>query len=112
MLECLSDAKAIERMQTWESVNAEVRLAVRHFSLLQNIGKDDFAFFLLWRKTNQDSLKIQPLWRSTPGTAKSKTYNSWYSLVVTHLTTNQPVYSLSSGERTGSSVLYNLWSYV
>lgn len=35
---------------------------------------------------------------------KSKTYNSRYSHVVTHRSTNLPVTSLSSGERTGSSV--------
>jgi hypothetical protein len=43
---------------------------------------------------------------------KSKTYNSGYSLVVTHLTTNPPVSCLSTAERTGSSVLKILWSYV
>jgi hypothetical protein len=32
---------------------------------------------------------------------KSKTYNSWDSLVVTHPTTNQPISSLSMPERTG-----------
>ena len=43
---------------------------------------------------------------------KCKTYGSRYSLVVTHPTTNLPIYSLSSGERTGSAVLYSLWPYV
>ena len=43
---------------------------------------------------------------------ESKTYNSRYSLVVTHLTTNRPVRSLSTRERTGSSVFCDLWSYV
>ena len=46
------------------------------------------------------------------GPKKSKTYNSGYSHVVTHRTTSPPVRSLSSGERTGSSVLCDLWSYV
>ena len=46
------------------------------------------------------------------GAAKGKTYNSGYSHVVTHRTTSPPVRSLSSGERTGSSVLCDLWSYV
>ena len=46
------------------------------------------------------------------GRAKGKTYNSGYSHVVTHRTTSPPVRSLSSGERTGSSVLCDLWSYV
>jgi hypothetical protein len=41
-----------------------------------------------------------------------KTYNSGYSPVVTHLTTNPPVDCLSTAERTGSSVLSLLWSYV
>ncbi|KAF2146175.1 hypothetical protein K452DRAFT_219334, partial [Aplosporella prunicola CBS 121167] len=43
---------------------------------------------------------------------KTKTYNSWDSLVVTHLTTNQPVHSLCMAERTGCPVFYDLWSYV
>ena len=48
------------------------------------------------------------------GTKKiaKKTYNSRYSLVVTHLTTNPPVPCLSTAERTGSSVFMVLWSYV
>jgi len=42
-----------------------------------------------------------------------KTHNSWYSLVVTHPTTNnQPISSLSMPERTGQPVLLSLWSYV
>ena len=41
-----------------------------------------------------------------------KTFNSWDSQLVTHVNTNQPVCSLSTGERTGSSVLCNLWSNV
>ena len=43
---------------------------------------------------------------------EKKTYNSRYSLVVTHPTTNLPIQGLSSGERTGSSVFLVLWSYV
>ena len=43
---------------------------------------------------------------------KSKTYNSGYSPVVTHLTTNPPVHRLSTAERTGSAVSDVLWSYV
>ena len=43
---------------------------------------------------------------------KCKTYNSRYSLVVTHLTTNRPVRSLSMPERTGWPVFCDLWSYV
>ena len=42
----------------------------------------------------------------------AKTYNSGYSLVVTHLTTNPPVQCLSTAERTGSSGFIVLWSYV
>ena len=45
-------------------------------------------------------------------TKKSKTYNSGYSLVVTHLTTNPPVRCLNRAERTGSLVFNVLWSYV
>jgi hypothetical protein len=41
-----------------------------------------------------------------------KTYNSGYSPVVTHLTTNPPVHCLSTAERTGSSIFSVLWSYV
>jgi hypothetical protein len=44
--------------------------------------------------------------------AKIKTYNSGYSLVVTHLTTNPPVRCLNRAERTGSLVFNVLWSYV
>jgi hypothetical protein len=40
------------------------------------------------------------------------TYNSRYSLVVTHLTTNLPVRCLNRAERTGSLVFNVLWSYV
>ncbi|KAF1942817.1 hypothetical protein EJ02DRAFT_344672, partial [Clathrospora elynae] len=43
---------------------------------------------------------------------KVKTYNSRDSPVVTHLTTSPPVRGLTCGERTGSSVLLYLWSYV
>ncbi|KAF2141585.1 hypothetical protein K452DRAFT_227841, partial [Aplosporella prunicola CBS 121167] len=43
---------------------------------------------------------------------RAKTYNSWDSLVVTHLTTDQPVHSLCMAERTGCPVFYDLWSYV
>jgi hypothetical protein len=42
----------------------------------------------------------------------SKTYNSTYSPVVTHLTTNAPVEGLTCGEQTGSGVILRLWSYV
>jgi hypothetical protein len=48
----------------------------------------------------------------TTSQKKSKTYNSGYSLVVTHLTTNPPVHCLSTAERTGSSIFSVLWSYV
>ncbi|KXL44866.1 hypothetical protein M433DRAFT_67868, partial [Acidomyces richmondensis BFW] len=43
---------------------------------------------------------------------RSKTYSSGDSHVVTHRSTNPPVHSLSTGERTGSSVLCDLWPYV
>jgi hypothetical protein len=42
----------------------------------------------------------------------AKTFNSGYSLVVTHLTTNPPVRCLNRAERTGSLVLNVLWSNV
>ena len=42
----------------------------------------------------------------------AKTYNSGYSLVVTHLTTNPPVTGLYMPERTGWLVILFLWSYV
>jgi hypothetical protein len=40
------------------------------------------------------------------------TFNSGYSPVVTHLTTDPPVTSLSTAERTGSAIFLNLWSNV
>ena len=42
----------------------------------------------------------------------TKTYNTGDSPVVTDLSTDPAVGSLSKGERTGSRVLYRLWSYV
>jgi hypothetical protein len=45
-------------------------------------------------------------------TKMAKTYNSGYSPVVTHLTTNPPVSCLNIAERTGSIVFKILWSYV
>ena len=51
--------------------------------------------------------------RSRSGSQKDKrTYNTRDSLVVTDPTTSLAVSSLSRGERTGSRVLYCLWSYV
>ncbi|KAJ6189015.1 hypothetical protein N7519_003923 [Penicillium mononematosum] len=44
--------------------------------------------------------------------AKTKTYNSEDSLVVTHPTTNSPACGLSTAERTGSPIFHTLWSYV
>jgi hypothetical protein len=43
---------------------------------------------------------------------EQKTFNSGYSLVVTHLTTNPPVRCLNRAERTGSLALNVLWSNV
>ena len=43
---------------------------------------------------------------------RQKTYNSGYSPVVTHLTTNPPVSCLSTAERTGRAGFRILWSYV
>lgn len=50
--------------------------------------------------------------KNTEDAKNKKTYNSWDSPVVTHLTTSQPVRCLSKAERTGSPVLIVLWSYV
>ena len=60
------------------------------------------------------ALPEQCRWKSKIGfsTKKTKTYNSWYSLVVTHPTTNQPISSLCMAERTGCPVFLSLWSYV
>ncbi|AEO71651.1 uncharacterized protein THITE_2058656, partial [Thermothielavioides terrestris NRRL 8126] len=41
-----------------------------------------------------------------------KTYNTEDSSVVTDLSTNSAVSSLSRGERTGSRIFYYIWSYV
>ena len=54
---------------------------------------------------------FRPAWNKNVGNGK-KTYNSRYSLVVTDPTTNQPLSSLTRGERTGSRVFYWVWSYV
>jgi hypothetical protein len=50
--------------------------------------------------------------RGSKSQKNAKTYNSGYSLVVTHLTTNPPVRCLNRAERTGSLVFNVLWSYV
>ena len=69
-------------------------------------------------KTDRHFARTQPSTRTPllviPGSAKNlpKTYNSGYSLVVTHLTTNPPVRCLNRAERTGSLVFNVLWSYV
>ncbi|KAF2705191.1 hypothetical protein K504DRAFT_460460 [Pleomassaria siparia CBS 279.74] len=42
----------------------------------------------------------------------SKTYNSRYSPMVTHLTTNPPVQCLNIAEQTGCVRFIVLWSYV
>ena len=52
------------------------------------------------------------LMRNESAKKYAKTYNSGYSLVVTHLTTNPPVRCLNRAERTGSLVFNVLWSYV
>jgi hypothetical protein len=44
--------------------------------------------------------------------ADKKTYNTGDSLVVTDPTTNPALRSLTMGERTGSRIFYELWSYV
>ena len=67
--------------------------------------------------SNYTQLVAKCIFHALPATendkrSKIKTYNSRYSLVVTHPTTNLPIYSLYMGERTGSLVLCSLWSYV
>ena len=66
-----------------------------------------------WAFRSAQSWKI---WQSVYGRVskleKDKTYNSWYSLVVTQPTTNQPIYCLNRGERTGSFAFSSLRSYV
>jgi hypothetical protein len=46
------------------------------------------------------------------GKNQQKTYNTGDSLVVTDPTTNPALRSLTMGERTGSRIFYELWSYV
>ena len=41
-----------------------------------------------------------------------KTYNRRDSLLVTHATTSRPIHGLNIGERTGTVVFHDLWSYV
>ena len=57
-------------------------------------------------------IKIVGLIMTRGMTKISKTYNSGYSPVVTHLTTNPPVSCLSTAEQTGCAILKILWSYV
>jgi hypothetical protein len=64
----------------------------------------------------QSLSSFQSIWQAkmegTVDETIAKTYNSGYSLVVTHLTTNPPVRCLNRAERTGSLVFNVLWSYV
>jgi hypothetical protein len=53
-----------------------------------------------------------PTVRKSSTKKTAKTYNSGYSLLVTHATTNPPVHCLYMAERTGSLVFSVLWSYV
>ncbi|AEO60049.1 hypothetical protein MYCTH_2031276, partial [Thermothelomyces thermophilus ATCC 42464] len=45
-------------------------------------------------------------------TEKNETYNTRNSLVVTDPTTTRALASLTKGERTGSRVLWRVWSYM
>jgi hypothetical protein len=56
--------------------------------------------------------KANPPKKKAKKDGKGRTYNSGYSLVVTHPTTNPPISSLCMAERTGCPVLLSLWSYV
>jgi hypothetical protein len=68
---------------------------------------------LIFQKTTLSPSTLPLLPRIRQKSKKtSKTYNSGYSPVVTHLTTNPPVHCLSTAERTGSSIFNVLWSYV
>ncbi|KAK3305437.1 uncharacterized protein B0T15DRAFT_197086 [Chaetomium strumarium] len=57
-------------------------------------------------------VKPCPRRASTEKKQRKKTYNTRHSLVVTDPTTTQALGSLTMGERTGSRVLYQVWSYV
>ncbi|AEO59422.1 hypothetical protein MYCTH_2063966 [Thermothelomyces thermophilus ATCC 42464] len=50
--------------------------------------------------------------KNTYNHKNKNTYNTGDSLVVTDPTTNPALASLSRGERTGSRVLWQVWSYV
>jgi hypothetical protein len=70
----------------------------------------------IWRRKVQSLISTQlctlTKYKSPRRKNEQKTYNSGYSLVVTHLTTNPPVRCLNRAERTGSLVFNVLWSYV
>ena len=67
-----------------------------------------------WYTVTNTSIELEPLASKSLKLQKGakKTYNSWDSLVVTHPTTNQPIWSLCMAERTGCPILFSLWSYV
>jgi hypothetical protein len=60
----------------------------------------------------KDFLSLFKILKSASEAKTEKTINSWYSLVVTQPTTNQPAHGLSIAERTGSPVFHVLWSIV
>ena len=67
-----------------------------------------------WTRQDERQSRIRVL-RSQPNKqsrAKAKTYNSRYSPMVTHSTTNLPIWKLFMAERTECPVLPSLWSYM
>ena len=83
------------------------RLAMKLFSSVQS-----WQVSVCSGKTKRSISSISTLKLRHWQLKRQNTYNSRYSLVVTHPTTNLTIYSLYMGERTGSLVFCSLWSYV
>ena len=63
-------------------------------------------FSVAWKIRSRLNRIRKIMTRESQSKRQKKTYNSRYSLVVTDPTTNQPLSSLTRGERTGSRVFY------
>jgi hypothetical protein len=112
---CVRDTKAEDDDQDCEDLG-ECQYVCRGFPFRYWTASQHYL--QEWRKEVGKSLafsleKVKALKRMQAMRSekqKSKTINSWYSLVVTHPTTNRPAHDLSMAERTGSPVFHVLWS--
>ena len=110
--------KESERQMPWAS--NFVCLLETHNKMPTSVWKDCLfplthnSYVISWSvsrlTSSSPNISEKPSW-SKNRNGSQKTYNSGYSLVVTDPTTNPPISSLSTAERTGCPIFLNLWSY-